>query len=53
MRAAFIESNPLPAKAALAMLGKVQNVLRSPLVPLADDKAGAIRSALATAGVKS
>ena len=52
MRAAFIESNPLPAKAALAMMGKIQNVLRSPLVPLADDKAGAVRSALATAGVK-
>src|SRR5215813_11332035 len=28
MRAAFVESNPLPAKAALAMLGKIQNVLR-------------------------
>lgn len=52
MRAAFIESNPLPAKAALAMLGKIQNVLRSPLVPMADEKAAAVRSALATAGVK-
>ena len=52
MRAAFIESNPLPAKAALAMLGKIQNVLRSPLVPMADEKAAAVRGALATAGVK-
>ena len=52
MRAAFIESNPLPAKAALAMLGKIQNVLRSPLVPLAGDRSAAVRSALATAGVK-
>src|SRR5439155_18214244 len=34
MRAAFVESNPLPAKAALAMLGRLQNVLRLPLVPL-------------------
>src|SRR6185369_4499139 len=34
MRAAFVESNPLPVKAALAMMGKFQNVLRSPLVPM-------------------
>ena len=34
MRAAFIESNPIPVKAALAMMGRIENVLRSPLVPL-------------------
>ena len=34
MRAAFVESNPIPVKAALAMLGRMQNVLRLPLVPL-------------------
>jgi 4-hydroxy-tetrahydrodipicolinate synthase len=50
MRAAFIESNPLPVKAALAMMGRIQNVLRLPLVPLADDKAQTVRSALETAG---
>jgi 4-hydroxy-tetrahydrodipicolinate synthase len=50
MRAAFIESNPLPVKAALAMMGKIQNVLRLPLVPLADTHAAAVRSALQTAG---
>src|SRR5207253_597653 len=27
MRAAFIESNPLPAKAGLAMMGRLQNVV--------------------------
>src|SRR6478609_8239128 len=31
--AAFVESNPIPAKAALAMLGRMENVLRLPLVP--------------------
>jgi 4-hydroxy-tetrahydrodipicolinate synthase len=40
MRAAFIESNPMPAKAGLAMMGKIQNVLRLPLVPLADAPLG-------------
>ena len=43
MRAAFIESNPIPVKAALAMMGTLENVLRLPLVPLTDahDDAGA------------
>jgi 4-hydroxy-tetrahydrodipicolinate synthase len=50
MRAAFIESNPIPVKAALAMMGKMENVLRLPLVSLADAKAAAVRSALKGAG---
>jgi 4-hydroxy-tetrahydrodipicolinate synthase len=36
MRAAFVESNPMPAKAALAADGLLHEVLRLPLVPLAD-----------------
>ena len=36
MRAAFVESNPMPVKAALAMMGRIKNVLRLPLVPMAD-----------------
>ncbi len=50
MRAAFVESNPLPVKAALAMLGKCENVLRSPLVPLADGRYDLVRDALRAAG---
>ncbi len=50
MRAAFIESNPMPVKAALAMMGKIQNVLRSPLVPLDEAKTASVRDALKTAG---
>ncbi len=50
MRAAFIESNPLPVKAALAMMGRIQNVLRLPLVPMNDSNNAAVRSALQTAG---
>jgi 4-hydroxy-tetrahydrodipicolinate synthase len=50
MRAAFIESNPIPVKAALSMMGKCENVLRSPLTSLADTKEDAVRSALQIAG---
>jgi 4-hydroxy-tetrahydrodipicolinate synthase len=46
MRAAFIESNPMPAKAALSMMGKIKNVLRLPLVPMADAHGSAVRAAL-------
>lgn len=49
MRAAFIESNPVPVKAALAMMGKMENVLRLPLVPLAESKAPTVRAALVAA----
>jgi 4-hydroxy-tetrahydrodipicolinate synthase len=48
--AAFVESNPIPAKAALAMLGKMQNVLRLPLVPLLEKYEPTIRSALVSIG---
>jgi 4-hydroxy-tetrahydrodipicolinate synthase len=51
--AAFIESNPLPAKAALAMMGKLENVLRLPLVPMKDSHADAVREALVAAGALS
>lgn len=50
MRAAFLESNPIPVKAALAMMGRAKNVLRLPLVPLDDAKAPAVRTALTSAG---
>lgn len=48
--AAFVESNPLPVKAALAMQGRIENVLRLPLVPLADTHQSAVRSSLQKAG---
>jgi 4-hydroxy-tetrahydrodipicolinate synthase len=50
MRAAFIESNPLPAKAALAMMGRIKNVLRLPLVPMNESHNETVRAALKTAG---
>ena len=50
MRAAFVESNPIPAKAALAMMGRANNVLRLPLVPMNSANDAVVKSALKTAG---
>ena len=49
--AAFSESNPIPIKAALAMMGRIQNVLRLPLVPMDAKYEPTMRAALVTAGV--
>jgi 4-hydroxy-tetrahydrodipicolinate synthase len=49
--AAFVESNPIPIKAALAMMGKARNQLRLPLVPMAPAHEPALRAALVAAGV--
>jgi 4-hydroxy-tetrahydrodipicolinate synthase len=51
--AAFVESNPIPAKAALAMMGKMSNVVRLPLVPLAEKFEPTVRAALASVGAIS
>ncbi|MBV9879414.1 MAG: 4-hydroxy-tetrahydrodipicolinate synthase [Gemmatirosa sp.] len=48
--AAFVESNPIPAKAALSMLGMMHDVLRLPLVPLLDSYRAVVRAALEAAG---
>ena len=37
MQANFMESNPLPVKAVLAMMGKLEEVYRLPLVPMKRD----------------
>ena len=49
--AAFVESNPIPIKAALAMMGKMRNVLRLPLVPLDTRHEAHLSAALRIAGV--
>ncbi|MBX7117965.1 MAG: 4-hydroxy-tetrahydrodipicolinate synthase [Gemmatimonadaceae bacterium] len=50
VEAAFVESNPLPIKAALAHLGRLGNHLRLPLVPMDPKYDDALRAALAAAG---
>ena len=53
MRAAFVESNPLPVKAAMAMLGRAGNELRLPLVPMDPKHESLVRDALRHAGALS
>jgi 4-hydroxy-tetrahydrodipicolinate synthase len=48
--AAFIESNPIPVKAALAMMGRIQNSLRLPLVTLDPTHEPLLRAALTAVG---
>jgi len=48
--AAFVESNPIPVKAGLAMMGKMMNVVRLPLVPLAEKFEPTVRAALVSVG---
>jgi 4-hydroxy-tetrahydrodipicolinate synthase len=52
MAAAFVEPNPIPAKAALAMMGMIENVLRLPLVPLSEGSVSIVQAALVAAGVE-
>ena len=51
--AAFVEPNPIPIKAGLAMMGKMANVLRLPLVPLAEKFEPTVRAALVSVGALS
>ena len=51
LEANFIETNPGPVKAGLHAMGKIQNVLRLPLVPLSETRRMPFLAALRTAGV--
>lgn len=44
--AMFYESNPIPVKAALAMMGLIEEEYRLPLVPLADANRGKLKKVL-------
>lgn len=46
MNLCFIESNPVPAKAALKMMGLIDDIVRLPLVPLSPKNAGFIQQEL-------
>ena len=48
----FIESNPIPVKAAMAMLGLCQEVYRLPMVPPAEASRVRIRETLAALGLR-
>ncbi len=51
-RAMFLETNPIPIKAAMAMAGYCADELRLPLLPLSDDNRARLRAALSAYGVK-
>jgi 4-hydroxy-tetrahydrodipicolinate synthase len=48
----FIETNPAPVKAALHAMGRIENVLRLPLVPVGDATRKTLLAALRSAGVE-
>jgi 4-hydroxy-tetrahydrodipicolinate synthase len=47
----FIETNPTPAKAALAMLGLVEEEYRLPIVPMAAKNRDALKATLKACGI--
>lgn len=49
----FLETNPAPVKAGLALMGRIENVLRLPLVPVTETTRAALGEALAAAGVEA
>ena len=51
MNTNFIESNPIPAKAALVAMGRISSGIRLPLVPLSEAHRPALLAALRRAGV--
>ncbi|MFO1539438.1 MAG: 4-hydroxy-tetrahydrodipicolinate synthase [Chloroflexota bacterium] len=53
MRVNFIAPNPVPVKAALAEMGLISDVLRSPLLPMSDEQRPRLRAVLASVGLLS
>lgn len=53
IRALFLETNPIPVKAALSMMGRCRDELRLPLLPMTAGPREQLRKALVTAGVLS
>ena len=52
MDANFLETNPAPVKAALALTGRIRNVLRLPLVPVTEKTRAAMAATLRDLGVE-
>jgi 4-hydroxy-tetrahydrodipicolinate synthase len=51
-KALFVETNPIPVKAAMALLGMAAGAPRMPLTPAIDDTVARLRSALTAFGLK-
>jgi 4-hydroxy-tetrahydrodipicolinate synthase len=48
MKVNFVETSPIPVKAALAMMGRIKEVYRLPLVPVSDSARSRLRAVLAS-----
>jgi 4-hydroxy-tetrahydrodipicolinate synthase len=53
MQANFIESSPLPVKAVLTMMGKIEEIYRLPLVPMRRDTRSKLQKVATEAGLVS
>src|SRR3954467_52441 len=53
MQANFIESNPMPVKAVLAMMGRIEEVYRLPLLPMRRDTRSKLQRIATEAGLIS
>src|SRR6266852_4904641 len=51
MQANFIESNPMPVKAVLAMMGRIEEVYRLPMVPMKNDTRSRLQQIAAEVGL--
>ena len=51
MQVNFIETNPIPAKAALSMMGMIEEVYRLPLVPMKPENRAKLEKVLAAQGL--
>jgi len=47
----FVETNPIPVKAAMAMLGMIEEVYRLPLCPISDKGREVLRAAMKKTGI--
>jgi 4-hydroxy-tetrahydrodipicolinate synthase len=51
MQTNFIESNPMPVKAVLAMMGRIEEVYRLPMVPMKKETRAKLQQVAAEAGL--
>src|SRR5579859_3004001 len=51
MQANFIESNPMPVKAVLAMMGRIEEIYRLPMLPMKRETRGKLRQIASEVGL--
>lgn len=50
-KAMFLETNPIPVKTALALMGNIKEEMRLPLCPMSDENRGKLKNVLANYGL--